>query len=70
MSTRIDNDVTLSHADAQAISRYLCDYATAQEQHARKTRNEAVRWQCQKDAAQARELVSKIIKALWSWKEE
>ena len=67
MATRIDNDVTLSHQDAQSVAKMLDDYATQQAAHAQRTRSEAVRAQCHADVRLARWIGARITERLYTW---
>jgi hypothetical protein len=67
MSVRIDNDVTLTHADAEAVAALLSDYATQQAEQAKRTRSPAVEAACQVTAQKARKLAAQLTAQLWSW---
>jgi hypothetical protein len=67
MSTRTDNDVLLSHVEASAVAKILDEYASARLEHARKTKNAAVKFCCEQNAFKARELANKIAKSLSTW---
>ena len=67
MAVRIDNDVTLTHAEADAISRLLQDYATAQRAQAKRTSSAVVRTACNTTAEQASALARALIERLWTW---
>ncbi len=68
MSTRHDNTVTLSHADADRVSRLLADLATQEHAHAAKTRSAPVRHQCKTTADEANRLARLIIERLYTWR--
>lgn len=67
MARRENRDVTIPHATADAIARMLTDYATAQFEHARKTRSETVRYQCIKDGECARLAAEAVTEQLFEW---
>lgn len=67
MATRTDNEITLSHEDADAVARTLTEYARAQMRHARQTRSAVVASQCERDAQKADGLARQIIRQLWTW---
>ena len=67
MNTRTDNDVTLSHADAERVAMLLEDMASAQNDHARRTRSPAVAESCRQTAELARRLAKDITGKLWTW---
>lgn len=67
MSTRHNNDVTLSHADADSVSRLLADLAAQEHDHARKTRSAPVRHQCKVTADEANRLARSIVERLYTW---
>lgn len=67
MSTRIENGVTLTHAQAKAVASLLSDLASDCAEHARKTRSAAV---CDSQSLKskcARAFAEHITKQLWSW---
>ena len=68
MATRTSNSVTLTHEDAVRISCFLGEYSGSQFTHARRTKNAAVKYQCEKDGNAARLLSDDIIRNLWTWK--
>jgi hypothetical protein len=70
VSTRTDNPVTLSHADALQVRLLLHDYARAQHAHANRSRSAAVRESCNETAKCADILCERITKAMWSWNAE
>ena len=67
MATRTDNPVTLTHEQAERVSRLLGDYATSQRALAHRTRSDAVRGQCNLTASEAQQLGRRIIEALYTW---
>ena len=67
MNVRTDNDVTLSHADAERVALLLRDLASAQHDHARRTRSPAVALSCRMTAELASRLAGEITGKLWSW---
>lgn len=68
MDTRVSNNVTLSHDDAQRVASLLGDYADTMIRRATATRNETIRVQCRADASEARRTQGVIVAALWTWK--
>ena len=68
--TRHDNDVTLSHGDADTASRLLSDYASKMAALAHNTRSEAVRYQANKTADDARRLANDIVARLFTWSDQ
>lgn len=69
MATRLDNDVTLSHQDAQSIAKMLGDYATQQAANAQRTRSEAARAGYHADVRLARWLAARITERLYTWQD-
>ncbi len=67
MATRHDNDVTLSHADADRVSRLLADLATREHDHARRTRSAPIRTACKATADDANRLARSIVDRLYTW---
>lgn len=70
MAKRINNSVTLSHADAQRIAFLLADYAGKQARHARNTKSASIQVYCNQTAAECREIANQITKSLWSWSDD
>jgi len=67
MSMRTDNDVTLSHQDAQSVAKMLGDFATQQAANAQRTKSEAARAGYHADVRLARWVAARITERLWSW---
>ena len=67
MATRIDNAVTLSHAQAREAQRLLADYAVSLTAHARRTRSVMVREECERQNAHCHALSRYLVEHLWSW---
>ena len=69
MSTRINNSVTLSHENAELAAQLLSDLASSKFQHARRTKNAAVRSHCELVGNKAKSLAELLTKSLWTWKD-
>lgn len=68
MATRHSNDVTLSHADADRVSRLLAHLASQQYDHVRQTRSAPVRAACKATADEANHLAQFIVERLYTWR--
>lgn len=69
MATRVNNSVTLNHADAIRVAELLSEYADGQNRHARRTRSAPVRDACYRTAVEAREYANSITRNLWTWED-
>ena len=67
MSIRTDNNVTLSHADAEAIACMLEEHSRHLFDAARKTKQAAVARECRRWAEEAKEQARRITEALYTW---
>ena len=67
MATRLDNAVTLTHEQADRISRILSDHASQQFAHANRTRSAVVRETCNRWGNEARELADLLVQSLYTW---
>lgn len=69
MATRADNDVTLTHDDAERVTRHLRSYIDKQRNYANTTKNAALRQYARVQADDAERLVVEITKNLWTWED-
>jgi hypothetical protein len=67
MATRTDNSVTLTHDEADLLTRLLSDMASTDFAQAKRTKSAAVRSFCQARGEQAMALEAEIVKRMWSW---
>lgn len=67
MSVRTDNDVTLSHQDAQAVAKMLDEFAIQQSAQAQRTRSEAAQASYRANVRLARWVGARITERLYTW---
>lgn len=68
MATRTNNDVMLSHDDAERAARFLYEYADWQADRSRKSRAQpAIVALMRRDAETARQLSERIMRHLYTW---
>lgn len=65
MAVRTDNDVSLTHEQAERIRALLSDYAAQQRGH--RTSSKLVHSQCQRTAQEAEGLAAHIVRSLYTW---